>query len=163
MSAPEHKAAIQLLVQKYARAVDSGDGAAMAELFTSRGRVRVYAMGKTEPIAEFSGTGELTRMVEVISRTYVATLHLVTNHIIELDADLSGATGSSDCIANHYFEDDTRKENEVLPVRYRDTYAREKDSWRIARRDIHRLWTEFRPASRRPLTSDLVFAGRISL
>lgn len=163
MSALEPTHAIRVLAYEYAKAVDAGDGPGLADLFTASGRIRVFVLGKAEPIVEFGGATELGRMVEVISRTYVATMHIVTNHIVELDANLEGATGSADCIAHHYFEDDTRTEDEVLPVRYRDTYVRDSERWRFARRDIHRLWTEFRPAGRRPLTVDLVAAGRISL
>jgi hypothetical protein len=152
---------IEALVYAYAQAVDDRDGEALAALFSSGGRIRVFSMGKPDPVVEFGEPERLAGMVEVIARTYTETVHLVANHRITLDGDR--ATGAADCIAHHYIESEDRIEDEALTLRYRDSYLREPGGWRFEVRDIHRLWTEFRPAGRRPLTVDLVAAGRITL
>lgn len=119
-------------------------------------------MGRSEPLAVPSGPGAIIGTVNAIGRSYAATLHVVSNHLVDFDAD-DAATGVAYCIAHNYCEDDRRRESETLFVRYEDAYVRTSSGWRFACREIHRLWTEFQPAGRRPLTVDLVMAGRITV
>jgi hypothetical protein len=161
MTKLDDRQAIEDLTLTYARCIDDRNSERFAELFDDRSDIRIFTMDRPEPIAVLQDAQAFADMVVAICRSYVSTLHVVSNLLIEHDGGDS-ATGSAYCLAHHYFEDEERRESEVLLVRYVDSYARTGDGWCFRRRDIHRLWTEMRPASRRPLTVDLVMAGRIA-
>lgn len=162
MTQQDDRYAIQRLVLDYALAIDEGDGERVAALFAEGAEIRIFTMRRPEPLAIVSGPTAIVEMVNAIGGSYAATMHVVSNHVLDFGAE-NTATGVAYCLAHHYYEDDSRTESETLPVRYKDAYSRTPDGWRFARREIHRLWTEFGSAGRRPLTVDLVMAGRVAI
>jgi len=158
MSEYEHHRHIRDLALRYALCIDKGDPDGFIALFADGAEIRIYLMDRAEPLAVVRGAAEFADLVNTIHTSYHATMHIVTNHLVSVDAD--DATGTAYCLAHHYYRAEDRSESEVLPVRYNDRYVRGADGWQFLSREIHRLWTEFRPAGRRPLTVDLVMAGR---
>lgn len=162
MTRQDDRYAIERLALTYALAIDTVDADGVADLFVDDATIRIFAMGRLEPVAVVSDAAAIIGMVNAIGRSYAATLHVVSNHLVDFGAE-DKATGVAYCLAHHYYEDDTRRESETLPVRYEDAYVRTPRGWRFASREIHRLWTEIRSAGTRPLTVDLVMAGRITV
>ena len=130
--------AIRALCERYAQAVDAGDGAAFSALFTPDGHLVANILGEVH----FYGREQLAQ-VPVQARADVATtMHFIGNHLAEVDGDL--ATGVTYCIANHLRDDGS---NLAMMVRYDDTYRRGSDGeWLIEDRRVDVQWTETRQA-----------------
>ena len=74
---------------------------------------------------------------------FEATLHSMHNQLVEIDGD--EATGDTWCIANHLHEKEGVPHKLDWGIRYRDRYRREAGTWRIARRELHLVWTQDLP------------------
>ena len=124
--------AIVALVHEYARRIDAGDLAGVAELFAdatfraARGPVR---RGTDELLAT------LRRLVILHDDGTPRTKHVVTNLTVEVDA----ATGTA--AARSYFT--VLQATATLPLqvviagRYEDRFARDATGWRFADRLVH--------------------------
>jgi uncharacterized protein (TIGR02246 family) len=130
--------AIRTLCERYAFAVDAGDGSAFVSLFTPDGHlVSNYGGGDWH----FHGREQLAQVPVGAKGIAPTTMHFIGNHLAEVDGDT--ATGVTYCIANHLRED---RSNLVQMVRYVDQYSRGSDGeWLIADRRVEILWTESRP------------------
>ena len=75
------------------------------------------------------------------------TLHVVSNHYVEIDGDI--ATGESYCRASHIRAVEggapEERENYVMNIRYLDDFIRTTEGWRIAKRELQVEFTEVFP------------------
>ena len=69
---------------------------------------------------------------------FAQTMHIITNHVIELDGDR--ATGTILCTARYLTLDRDNSMN--VMTRYADYYERIDDAWKIVDRQIRFLWSE---------------------
>ena len=86
--------AIQQVLAKYVRGTDTRDGAAVAALFTTTGRVEISYnnSGKLEPVGELVGQEAITAAVSQMMRPHPAhgwSHHTTHDHIIEVDSDVA--------------------------------------------------------------------------
>jgi uncharacterized protein (TIGR02246 family) len=132
--------AIRALCERYAQAVDAGDAAAFASVFTPDGHVVSNFWGSD---SHFNGREEISQIAVHAKALAPTTMHFIGNHLAEIDGDT--ATGVTYCIANHLRHD---RSNLVMMVRYLDKYVRgEDDQWFIADRRVNVEWTETRQAN----------------
>ena len=140
--------AIRALVDRYARAADRVDGAAAAALFTESGALRIFERGTADPVRERLGREAIATAFAGLSR-YEVTLHVVANHLVDLDGDR--ATGETYCLAHHVRTigegADAHPSDHVMAIRYLDSYERTSEGWRIAQRHLQLEFTEERPVS----------------
>ena len=128
--------ALRELVDRYAAAVDARDAEAFAALFGADGELVVVRAGHDSSTRR--GPEELGEITRLLAR-YGSTLHLVANHLVELDGDR--ATGVALCQAHHLVDLDEVQRDLVLTIRYHDTYARTGPGWTFARREVHIQWS----------------------
>lgn len=140
--------AIRELVDRYARAADRVDGEGAAALFTEGGALRIFERGTEAPVRERIGREAIATAFAGLSR-YDVTLHVVANHLVELDGD--AATGETYCLAHHVRTigegDDAHPSDHLMAIRYLDTYERTVEGWRISQRHLQLEFTEERPVS----------------
>ena len=140
--------AIRELVDLYARAADRVDGAGAAALFTPMGVLRIFERGTEAPVRERIGREEISTAFAGLSR-YEVRLHVVANHLVELDGDI--ATGETYCLAHHVRSIgegvNSHLSDYVMAIRYLDTFERTSEGWRIAQRHLQLEFTEERPVS----------------
>ena len=127
--------ALRELVERYARIPDDRDYALVDEIFSEDATL-------AGPGFELAGREAIRAAMQQIEQ-YSATLHCVHNHLVEIDAD--AATGEVWCVANHLHEVDGVPSKLDWGIRYRDAYAREAGSWRIARRELELVWQQDGP------------------
>ena len=92
------------LAYRYASAVDACDRDAFLAVFHSDGRLSTFAPNATEPFAVQTGHEELAWIPGVMRDRFVATMHVMTNHLLEIEGDT--ATGSVYCSARHCSQPD---------------------------------------------------------
>lgn len=120
--------ALRRLSERYAYAVDSGDGDMFASLFTPDGVVE-------SPRGKFEGLEQLRGIPAMVAGRYLKTFHAVLNQV--LNAVEGGAEGETYCVARHYFRDPAgRYLCYEMTIRYQDRFARTADGWRLARRAL---------------------------
>ncbi len=115
---------IRRLPLRYAKAIEQRDVDAMVRLFASDARFGEYGTGPD---------GVRRLMTETMSDNLVAVI-LVTNHLVELDAD-DAAHGEVWALCAAQSGDDYVEQL----LRYEDRYRREDGEWRFLHRR-HRLW-----------------------
>jgi ketosteroid isomerase-like protein len=143
MSSPlSDRADLQDLNLDYALALDARNGPAFCALFTNDAIFVVYEPGSDEPLFGYTGRDDLASLMGRLDQ-WGATLHVMTNHRVELDGDR--ATGVVYGLAHHTTEHDGVPHTLVMALRYDDEYRREGARWRFAQRKITRLWNETRP------------------
>ena len=139
---------IRELVDRYARAADRVDGPAAAALFTPDGALRIFERGTEAPVRERLGREAIATAFAGLSR-YEVTLHVVANHLVEIDGDT--ATGETYCLAHHVRTigegAQAHLSDYVMAIRYLDVYAHSDEGWRIAQRHLQLEFTEERPVS----------------
>ena len=136
------------LVDRYAIAVDDRDTERFVSLFLPDAVLTIYENDAPDAMATFTGSDELRTVTDLLEH-YGATLHVMTNHLFEINADM--ATGEVYCLASHRFESNSGSVNLCRYIRYSDTYALIADGWRFAHRKIKILWTEEHLIDLKPL------------
>ena len=134
------RSALQELSYRYAAAVDARDGDAFADVFMPQGRLLTYAADQDTPFVVQTGHHELRQIPELMSHQSIKTMHMMTNHLYEIDHD--DATGSIYCTARHLNMSPLAGVDLLVLIRYEDVYRREEDRWRILDRHIRFLWSE---------------------
>ncbi len=121
------RAAIHDVLLRYARGVDRRDLALVASCF--------------RPDAAYEGTlghgtvaDALAALGPAMAR-YARTLHVLGNQTIELAGD--SAESETYALAHHVLVDGRHR---VVAIRYCDHLVRDGETWRIARRVVHREW-----------------------
>lgn len=142
--------ALRRLAEAYGRAVDLRDGSAFADVFTEDAILGVIEPGEDEPNLTYEGRAALETVPELV-KTWDTTMHVMTNHYIDLDGDTG--TGLVYGLTLHFRDGDGggQGENTFMILHYRDQYVRTADGWRIKRRDVLRQWTEYHAGERAKL------------
>ncbi len=137
---------IRKIVDDYALFADRIDNEALAGLFAPEGILRIFERGNSEPVRQRIGQSEIAEAIKGLSR-YDVTLHVVSNHYVEIDGDI--ATGESYCRASHIRAVEggapEARENYVMNIRYLDDFIRTTEGWRIAKRELQVEFTEVFP------------------
>jgi len=123
------------LAHRYAQALDRGDTAAWAELFT-----KDYVFGRAR------GGGlhydEVVRLPELQLQRYASTWHGVQTQNVTLHGD-GTAEGETYCIARHIYSDDHIRPgadpfslSHDMLLRYQDRYRKDDGVWRFCERRV---------------------------
>lgn len=120
--------ALRRVSERYAYAVDTGDGDLLAQQFTADGAV-------IAPRGTFEGLAQLRGIPAMVASRYLKTFHAVLNQAVKPVE--GGAEGETYCIARHYFRDPAgRYLCYEMTIRYQDRFVRTPDGWRLARREL---------------------------
>src|ERR1700679_4228444 len=84
--------AVQQVLAKYVRGVDTRDGAAVAALFTDTGRVEISYnnLGKLEPLGELFGRDAIAAAMSQMMKPHPArgwSHHTTHDHIVDVNGD----------------------------------------------------------------------------
>jgi hypothetical protein len=139
---------------EYAAAVDDRDGGRFAALFTGDGELVVpLPPEQLAPVRTLTGADVLRSVPSGLAR-YEWTLHQVVDGHFAVQAPATAppsATGRVRGLAHHVRASDRpgapAAVDTVWYLTYLDTYRREADRWRIARRELHLHWVEERPVT----------------
>lgn len=128
----EHVEAIRRLLHRYAECVDAADWDALGALFAD---AELRAPGLDPPAR---GADAVRRLYAGANRVHadgtLRTKHLVTNEIIDVDADACGAEARSTYVV---LQATPRLALQpIVAGRYRDRLARVDGAWRFAVREI---------------------------
>ena len=137
--------AIRRLCERYAQAVDAGDGAEFVKVFTPDGHLVAY---QGPDITHFNGRSELAQIPAQVKELAPTSMHFIGNHIAQISGE--SATGVTYCMAHHLQGD---RSNLLMMVRYLDRYECGSGEWLIADRQVIVEWTETTYAD--PLISTL--------
>lgn len=132
----EAENAIRRLALCYARAVDRRDTALFRQVF--RADSQLVVRGRTH-----EGVDQIGLIPGRMAERYLATRHLVHNHLIEVagDAGEDMAWGEVYCDA-HHLKHDAPEQDHVMAIRYQDRYRRDAEGlWYIRRRELVIDWT----------------------
>ena len=124
--------AIHDVVVRYCRGIDRLD------LELVRG---CYHPDATDDHGSFLGTrDEYVEWVGGVLMRYTGTMHVVANHLVELDGDV--ARSETYGVAYHHGDPpDDHRRNFTTGFRYVDRFERRDREWRIATRVAVREWT----------------------
>jgi ketosteroid isomerase-like protein len=133
LTALEDRAAISHLVNAYAQAVDRRDAAGAAVLFAQDGELAVWSEPGAGAPSTVTGREQIAQALTRLDQ-YSATFHEISSHTVTLDQDV--ATGRTACVAHHVSGSGPDQRDRVWYLHYDDTFKREPDGWRIARREL---------------------------
>ncbi len=132
LTALEDRAAIADLVNAYAQAVDRRDATSAAALFVNDGELVVWSEPGAAP-STLRGRDQIARALAGLDR-YRATFHEISSHTVTLGQDT--AEGRTACVAHHVSGTEGEERDRVWYLHYTDTFRRELEGWRIARREL---------------------------
>ena len=126
--------AINRLVLDYAEAVDRLDEALLRRVFAADAVLE-------GPGWRFAGIDEICSILPIMKDSFVSSWHATHQQTIHLEGDR--ATGETYCAGRH-LQKGGYADNHVMTliIRYRDTFTRTADGWRIASRKEVVDWTE---------------------
>jgi hypothetical protein len=133
------KQAIYEVILRYCRGIDRLD----MDLVHS-----CYHLGAIDHHTNFEGDRDaFVIWVEAALRRLAGTMHLVGNHLVELDGD--AARVETYCTAFHWADPSTSDlPNMTTGLRYVDRFERRFGEWRIAERFALREWIRMEPDQR---------------
>jgi hypothetical protein len=124
------------LVMRYAQAVDRLDLDAIIALMAPHATIATHR-GEGEPAGSMAGHGQIRAGMARLER-YVATFHMVGNHLFDIDGD--SATGETYCTAHHVERRDGVLRDVTMYIRYHDRFVRDAGRWLFSQR---KLWIDF--------------------
>jgi uncharacterized protein (TIGR02246 family) len=120
--------AVRQLAERYAVAVDRGDGALFAAQFTEDGVL-------VAPRGEFVGRERLATVPPMMKERYEGTFHAVLTQAVDFDGER--ADGETYCIARHFFHDRaSQRLCYEMTIRYQDAFRLTGGRWLISRREL---------------------------
>lgn len=120
--------AIRRLADRYALAVDTGDGELFAAQFTTDGVLEA-------PRGRFAGRQALSGVPQMLRERYSRTFHAVLNQVPEIVDDQASAQTYS--IARHFFHGGAGQQQcTEMTIRYLDRFQRTADGWLFTRRKL---------------------------
>lgn len=139
----DDRLAIQDLVARYASAADRRDVDTLVGLFSTDAElVRPPALLRRGDSAALQGRQAIADSIVAALAPLHATYHLLGQQSAIVNGDT--ATGEVYCMAHHiYLRGDEHRDN-VLAVRYLDTYEREPTGWVFTRREPVVVFSEDR-------------------
>jgi hypothetical protein len=134
--------ALRELFDAYARCADRRNAQGQMALFTADTRFVVYMDGQgTEPTYVLEGREALGPVFDDLNR-YEVTTHFNGQSTVRLDGNR--ATGESYTMAYHVFTEDGVRKIMTASLRYLDTFARVRETWLFAERNLIVDWSEIR-------------------
>jgi 3-phenylpropionate/cinnamic acid dioxygenase small subunit len=127
--------AVQAVLFRYASALDARDWARLRTCFTPDAVVTYEAIG------QLRGYEEVEALVRRVLGPLAATQHIVSNVEVVVDGDR--ATSRCNLQSMHVRETPSG-DNFIVAGVYTDELRRTPDGWRIARRQLQRVWTQGR-------------------
>lgn len=119
---------LRLLAERYAMAVDRGDGALFAAQFTQEGVL-------VAPAGSFSGRAELAAVPEIVRGRYEHTHHAVVGMVPVFDDDRANAQTYS--YARHFYRSGAGERMcYEMTIRYDDEFERMQGRWLLSRRTL---------------------------
>lgn len=125
------RAAIHDVILRYARGVDRRDFELVAACFAPDATVDYGDFFRGE-------VGGLIRAMATGLAAFATTMHLMGNHLVELDGDR--ATSETYAVAYHRGGSAAKPFDLVMGVRYLDALDRTQGGWRIIRRGVEHVW-----------------------
>lgn len=143
--------AIADVMARYCRGIDRTDEALVRSCFTA---------DATDQHGTFSGTvDEFVTWAFGLLQKYDATMHLIANHLAEINGDQ--AVAETYGIAFHRSEDPDPKRNLTVGFRYIDRLEKTNGEWKIAQRVATTEWVQAKPAdSHWPIPSNSAVGHR---
>jgi hypothetical protein len=132
------RAAISDVLLRYATGVDTRDWPLLRSCFTDE-----IETGFATVPGSVSQRIKADDWVELVRRTLSrmqATQHMITNHVITLDAD--EATCVAYVQARHHLPNDTGGNDQVMYGYYTNRFLRCADGWKIRTRKLTVTWNE---------------------
>lgn len=123
--------AILQLCPLYALAIDTRDEAMLRSLFSPEAVIR-GALG------EATADEYLPKLIAGV-RAYSATMHTILNQYAVVQGDTGNVWNYA--VAYHIPEPSSGRDDLVLGVQYRDRVERIAGGWRIAGREVVRVWS----------------------
>lgn len=119
---------LRTVADRYAMAVDRGDGERFADQFTPDGVLEA-------PRGVFRGRDQLAGVPAMMKRLYLRTQHGVLAMVPAFDGDRAAVETSG--LARHYYQgpDDTEYCYEMA-IRYEDAFRRTDEGWRLEGRKL---------------------------
>lgn len=120
--------ATRRLAERYAMAVDRGDGDLFAAQFAPDGVLEA-------PRGRFEGRAALAGVPPMMRGLYRRTWHGVLGQVVDITGD--AGEGETYCIARHYHDDSGgRPSCYEMTIRYGDRFVRRDGAWLIAHRRL---------------------------
>ncbi len=120
--------ATRRLAERYAVAVDRGDGDLFAAQFTEDGVLEA-------PRGRFEGRAALAGVPAMMRGLYRRTWHGVLGQAVDFGGD--AGEGETYCVARHFYDDrDGRPFCFEMTIRYADRFVRRGGAWLIAHRRL---------------------------
>ncbi|MGH3724412.1 MAG: nuclear transport factor 2 family protein [Mycobacterium sp.] len=140
----DDRLAIQDLVARYAVAADRRDVTELVSLFATQAElIRPPALLRKGEAAALKGREAIADSIVVALEPLHATYHLIGQQTVSITGDT--AIGEVYCMAHHiYLRGDEYRDN-VIAVRYLDTYERDAAGWVFTRREPVVVFSEDRP------------------
>lgn len=136
---------IRQVIERYASAVDRGDGAAAAALFTDDGEFEIWLdPTQDQPTSTRRGPAEITAAINGLRGNYL-TQHVIASSVIDVNVDDDHANGITQCTAHHVKLGDAEPRDEVMHLSYDEQLARVEGHWRFTRRVLRARWTAVHP------------------
>ncbi|WP_127782349.1 nuclear transport factor 2 family protein [Rhodococcus sp. X156] len=134
---------------RYAQAVDRRDQAALLALFTDDAvLVQPAALVRKGRSAEIVGAEAVAAGLLQATGHLLGTHHVVSQQVLaEAGEHPDTAHGETYCAAHHLYQRGEETRDNVLFLRYQDTYRRVADGWRIGRRELVVDLSEDRPVT----------------
>lgn len=133
----DHRGVEEVLL-RYASSLDDRDWDRLRTCFLPEAR------------AEYEGIGGCDgyEAIEAVCRAALEPLHASQHLVSNIEATVDGDRATARCYfqAQHVRRGVPGGDNYVIAGRYDDVLVRHKGSWRIARRELHVIWTEGNPA-----------------
>lgn len=129
---------LKQLAFRCADAIDACDADRFVAVFAPEARMHIYHPDAVESFADYSGHEQLQAIPARMRNAFAQTMHIITNHLIEMDGDR--ASGTILCTARHLTLD--RENTMNVMTRYVDRYERIGSDWKIVDREIRFLWSE---------------------
>ncbi|HEY5251233.1 MAG TPA: nuclear transport factor 2 family protein [Acidimicrobiales bacterium] len=123
--------ALRELLQRYARAADERDVAALAALFH-----------RDAEIIGAGGTHTLLQWLETMRapRAFPSSMHMIGDPLIVLDEGSDRATIDTYAVVYQLSDPNSGSNDLTLGIRYLDEAVLQEDGWVIRRRRAHTLW-----------------------
>lgn len=133
--------ALRAIAERYAMAVDEGDGELFAAQFTPDGVLEA-------PKGVFTGRGEIATVPPMMKRFYDRTHHGVVGMTSTFSGD--NATAKTYTHARHYYRDDAGVEQcYEMTIRYDDRFYRLEGQWLLSQRVLVLIGDATYPTGRR--------------
>jgi ketosteroid isomerase-like protein len=130
------------VVTRYAAAIDTGDWAALASLFTDDASLE--CLGFEGSLGGSTGPEGITKFVGAVVRPLDGCQHINTNHLVSVYGDEAEHTGYF--LAQHVRRGLADGELFLVAGRYDDRLRRTQEHWRFTHRTVTFLWCQGNPA-----------------